>query len=77
VRECMVVGVPDRNLGQRIRAVVCLVDGFEKDEKLAEELIRFHNETCAGYKKIRELIFMDALPRNANGKLMRDEGKKR
>ncbi|MEG2000612.1 MAG: AMP-binding protein, partial [Evtepia sp.] len=30
VRECMVVGVPDRDLGQRIRAVVCLVDGFEK-----------------------------------------------
>ncbi len=73
VRECLVAGVPDRDLGQRITAYVVLEAGYAPDEATREDLLAFHNGQCAGYKKIRTLVFVPTLARNANGKVIRDQ----
>ena len=75
VRECLVSGLPDRELGQRITAYVCLAPGYEESESIRQELMDFHNSRCAGYKKLRELRFVSSLARNANGKILRDQFK--
>lgn len=70
VSEAAVVGVPDADLGQRLRAYVVRVPGAELDENAVRELVKTH---LAGYKVPRDVIFVDALPRNSTGKpLKRD-----
>ncbi len=71
VYECLVAGIPDRDLGQRVTAFVRLGQGVSPSRDLARELMAFHNAACAGYKKIRNVTFVRELPRNANGKLLR------
>ena len=71
VYECLVVGVPDRDLGQRITAYIVPAAGFAPTQELGEEIKNFHNETCTGFKKIRTLEFVDKLERNQNGKIIR------
>lgn len=71
VAECMAAGIPDDTLGQRICMYVIPVPGILPDENLRRELTEYHNSRCAGFKKIRELWFCTALPRSANGKLLR------
>lgn len=73
VYECMVVGEPDRDLGQRIVAYVRLVEGYRPGRQLEDELLRFHNEGCSSYKKLRELHFVKQFQRNQNGKVIRDQ----
>lgn len=72
VKECVAVGVPHPDLGQSIQAYVKLTDGFSPTETLKQDLLTFHNSQCVGFKKIRDLRFLQELPRNANGKLIRE-----
>lgn len=71
VYECLVIGLPHRDLGQEVTALVRLEVGLVPGEALGWQLMDFHNQTAAGYKKIRQLYFVADLPRNANGKLLR------
>lgn len=75
VDECLAVGVPDRDLGQKVKVYVTLTPGTEESDRLREELLAFHNDNCAGFKKIRELTFVPQLARNANGKIIRNQFK--
>lgn len=75
VRECLVVGVPHWDLGQKITAYVVLEEGYAPGDNLKDELLAFHNGKCAGFKKIRDMAFVPALARNANGKVIRDQFK--
>lgn len=77
VYECLVCGQPDRALGEKITAYVVPAPGHDPDEDLREELMAFHNARCAGFKKLRELYFVDRLERNANGKVLRGQFKKK
>ena len=77
VYESMAAGVPDRDLGQKVKVYVVLAEGYTESEALREELMTFHNEKCAGFKKIRELAFVPVLARNANGKIIRGQFKDR
>ncbi|MGM9565267.1 AMP-binding protein [Evtepia sp.] len=77
VKECLVAGVPDRDLGQRITAYVVLEEGCAPGEAMKEELLTFHNGKCAGFKKIRDLRFVPTLARNANGKVIRGQFKEK
>ena len=77
VCESLAVGVPDRDLGQRLKVYVVPVEGVAPDEALKDELLAFHNGKCAGFKKIRELEFVASLARNPNGKIIRDQFKGR
>jgi acyl-CoA synthetase (AMP-forming)/AMP-acid ligase II len=70
VREVAVVGVPDEEFGQRLRAVVSLVPGAELTESGLQDHVRLH---LARYKVPREVVFVDELPRNATGKILKRE----
>ena len=67
VAEAACIGVPDERFGQRLRAYVALRDG---EEVGADELIALVKANLAGYKAPREIVFVDALPRNATGKVL-------
>ncbi|MCI5498786.1 MAG: AMP-binding protein [Clostridiales bacterium] len=73
VYECLATGEPDQNLGQRIKVYVVPAPGCAPSQALLEELMAFHNDSCAGFQKIRELVFVDSLAHNANGKIIRGQ----
>ncbi len=70
VREAAVVGVADEQFGQRLRAVVALQAGAELSESDLQDHVRRH---LARYKVPREIVFVDELPRNATGKILKRE----
>jgi len=68
VLEAAVVGVDDEEFGQRLRAVVVLRADSQLDESALREHVRGH---LARYKVPREVIFVEQLPRNETGKVLR------
>lgn len=73
VEDCLAVGEPDPDLGQKVKVYVTLAQGYTPSPQLEEELMTFHNASCAGFKKIRALEFVPHLARNSNGKLIRGQ----
>ncbi|MFD4293092.1 acyl-CoA synthetase [Rhodococcus sp. NPDC058505] len=68
VADAAVIGVEDAEFGHRLRAFVVSASGAEPD---AQALRTFVKEHLARYKVPREVVFLDELPRNATGKLVR------
>jgi malonyl-CoA/methylmalonyl-CoA synthetase len=69
VAEVAVVGLPDPEFGEKVVAAV-----VRDDQALtAEKVVAFCREDLAGYKKPRQVAFVDALPRNALGKVLKHE----
>jgi 2-aminobenzoate-CoA ligase len=68
VVEAAVVGRPDEARGQVVVAYTVLKDGAERD---GEALRAFVKSELAPFKCPREIVFLDALPRTATGKLQR------
>jgi len=69
VRESAVVGTPDRKRGERVVAAV-----VRNDKNLSERTLRAHlSERLVDYQRPSEIVFVEALPRNAMGKVMRRE----
>ncbi|MGI5438291.1 AMP-binding protein [Streptomyces shenzhenensis] len=68
VVEAAVVGRPDEARGQVVVAYAVLAEGAERD---ADALRAFVRSELAPYKCPREIVFLDALPRTATGKLQR------
>jgi 2-aminobenzoate-CoA ligase len=71
VAECAVVGAPDDDRGQIIKAFVVLRPGYTGDAALAQELQNFVKQSIAPYKYPRAIEFCDKLPRADTGKLQR------
>jgi acyl-CoA synthetase (AMP-forming)/AMP-acid ligase II len=69
VHEAAVVGVPDQRWGEVVRAVIVPADPGHPPA--ADELRAHTRALVAGYKVPTEWAFVDALPRNASGKLLR------
>lgn len=70
VAEAAVIGVSDVQWGQRLRAFVALRSGAD----LSEDGVRVYvKQRLAGYKVPRDVVFVDALPRNATGKVLKRE----
>lgn len=65
-----VVGMPDEQYGEEIKACVVLKAGAVAS---AEEIIHWTSERIAAYKYPRVIAFMDALPMSATGKILKKE----
>jgi acyl-CoA synthetase (AMP-forming)/AMP-acid ligase II len=70
VEEAAVIGVADEKFGQRLKAFVVLRDGAELSEEAVQAYVK---ENLARYKVPREVVFLDELPRNATGKVLKRE----
>jgi len=70
VADCAVIGKPDPVAGEIPKAFVALKNGAKATEK---ELMEFVEERVAGYKKIREVEFVETIPRSLAGKVLRRE----
>ncbi len=70
VQEVAVIGIPDPYWVEKVHAVVCLKKGTSAT---AEDLIALCKKSLAGYKSPKSVEFMDALPKNAVGKIMKRE----
>jgi acyl-CoA synthetase (AMP-forming)/AMP-acid ligase II len=70
VAEVAAIGVDDPGFGQRLRAFVVRSEGGSLDEDDVKEVVR---SNLARYKVPREVVFLDALPRNATGKVLKRE----
>jgi acyl-CoA synthetase (AMP-forming)/AMP-acid ligase II len=68
VVEVAVIGVDDTEFGQRLKAFVVVKDGVEIDE---DDLKAHVKANLAGYKTPREIEFLEELPRNATGKILK------
>jgi acyl-CoA synthetase (AMP-forming)/AMP-acid ligase II len=68
VEEAAVIGVADVEWGQEPRAVVVLKKG---EGATAEEIMEFCHSRLAGFKRPRSVVFVDSLPRNPMGKVLR------
>ncbi|MGZ4187692.1 MAG: AMP-binding protein [Solirubrobacteraceae bacterium] len=68
VEEAAVIGVDDEKFGQRLKAFVVL----RSDAKLSEDEAKdYVKKNLAGYKTPREVVFIDELPRNSTGKVLK------
>jgi long-chain acyl-CoA synthetase len=68
VREAAVIGVPHRELGEEVAAVVVLKPGTEAS---SSELIDFVKGSVAAYKYPRTVQFVDELPKGPSGKILK------
>ncbi len=73
VEECSVVGLPDREYGERVTAVIKQRSGYELD---AEALRTFLKERLSSYKVPKAFITMDELPKSATGKILKRDLKR-
>ena len=68
--EAAAVGVDDEDYGKRLRAFVVLSDGADLSEDDVKDFVK---QNLARYKVPREIVFLDELPRNATGKVVKRE----
>jgi fatty-acyl-CoA synthase len=70
IEEAAVVGVSDEQFGQRLKAFVVLREGAQLDEEAVKSYVKAN---LARYKVPREVVFLERLPRNATGKVLKRE----
>jgi fatty-acyl-CoA synthase len=73
VRDVAVIGIPDLEMGEQVKAVVQPENPAEAGSELADELMAFVRSRIARYKCPRSIDFTDSLPRSATGKLVKHE----
>jgi long-chain acyl-CoA synthetase len=74
IADAAVVGVPDELYGEALAAFVQLRPGARLEKRAVVDHCRAH---LAGYKKPRHVVFVESLPRNSLGKVLKGELRKR
>ena len=74
VQECAVVGLPDKEYGERVTAFIVCQKGLQPDPA---ELKTYLKTKLAGFKVPKEYIVVDELPKNPAGKILKREIKKK
>ena len=70
IREAAAIGVEDEKFGQALKAFIVTCDGAELSE---DEVKGYVKENLANYKVPRQIVFIDELPRNPTGKVLKRE----
>ena len=73
VKECAVVGILDKEFGESVKAYVVL---NPKTNLTEDEIIAYCKEKLASFKKPKFVQFLDALPKNSMGKIIKEELRK-
>ena len=69
VSDCAVIGVPNEEFGEEVKAVIEPIEWSERGENLEEELINFCKENLSSIKCPKSIDFEKELPRHPTGKL--------
>jgi acyl-coenzyme A synthetase/AMP-(fatty) acid ligase len=69
--ECAVVAQMDEADLVKPKAYIVLMEGYQADDVLAQELIDYARREMAGYKRPRWIEFVHELPKTATGKIQR------
>ena len=71
IAEAGVIGKPDPERGEIIKAFCVLKPGYKRDEKLKKDVSEFVKKNLAGHAYPREVEFVEKLPKTRSGKIMR------
>lgn len=73
IYDVAVIGVPDDEMGQQVKAVIQLKDPSQASDELAQEIIDYARERIAHFKAPRTVDFIGEIPRLPTGKLVKRE----
>jgi long-chain acyl-CoA synthetase len=74
VLECAVVGLPDREYGERVTAFIVAQKGGKQEPSALKSFLKKH---LAGFKVPKDYFFVDELPRSNAGKILKREIRKK
>jgi acyl-coenzyme A synthetase/AMP-(fatty) acid ligase len=69
IADSAVLGIPDDEWGEQVKAVIELRAGVASSPELIAEIVAYCRTRLAAHKCPRTIVFVDALPRDPSGKL--------
>jgi len=71
VADVSVIGVPNEEFGEEVKAIIECSESFVGDDDFTREILLLCNNKLAGYKRPKSIDFVDELPRTGTGKILK------